>query len=134
MALPFLALYLAEHLKYSAQVAGFAITAYGFGSLIVAPLAGRLADHWGGFRVMRMSLFLSGLLLFLLPLAKTAPLVFPLIVLWGMAADAIRPASLSALTRLTNPEQRKIAIALNRLAINLGMSIGPAVGGLIAAA
>jgi MFS family permease len=133
MALPFLALYLAEHLGYPAQVAGFAITAYGFGALIVAPVAGRLADRVGGLRVMRTSLALSGLLLFMLPLVKTAALMFPLIVLWGMAADAVRPASLSALTRLTNPDQRRIAIALNRLAINLGMSIGPAAGGLIAA-
>lgn len=133
MALPFLALYLAERLRYPDRVAGFAITAYGFGALIVAPIAGRLADRWGGFRVMRAALLLSGLLLFMLPLVKTAPLVFPLIVLWGMAADAIRPASLAALTAVADPEQRKIAIALNRLAINLGMSIGPAAGGLIAA-
>ncbi len=134
MALPFLALYLAEHLRYSTETAGLAITAYAFGGLVVAPVAGRLADRWGGFRVMRASLLVSGLLLFLMPLAKTAVVVFPLIVLWGMAADAIRPASLAALTGLADPEQRKIAIALNRLAINLGMSIGPAVGGLIAAA
>lgn len=134
MALPFLALYLAEHLRYSTEIAGLAITAYAFGGLVVAPVAGRLADRWGGFRVMRASLLVSGLLLFLMPLAKTALVVFPLIGLWGMAAEAIRPASLAALTGLADPEQRKIAIALNRLAINLGMSIGPAVGGLIAAA
>lgn len=133
MALPFLALYLAEHLHYSTPVAGAAITAYGFGALVVAPIAGRLADRWGGLRVMRTSLILAGLLLFMLPFVTTAA-IFPLIALWGMAADAIRPASLAALMRLTNPEQRKIAIALNRLAINLGMSIGPAAGGMIAAA
>jgi MFS family permease len=133
MALPFLALYLAEHLHYPAPIAGFAITAYGFGALIVAPIAGRLADRWGGFRVMRAALCVSGLLLFVLPLVHHAILVFPLIVLWGMAADAIRPASLAALTGVADPEQRKIAIALNRLAINLGMSVGPAAGGLIAA-
>jgi MFS family permease len=39
---------------------------------------------------------------------------------------------MSALTGTTSPEQRKAAIAVNRLAVNLGMSIGPAVGGLLA--
>jgi len=39
---------------------------------------------------------------------------------------------MSALTSTTSPEQRKAAIAVNRLAVNLGMSIGPAVGGLLA--
>jgi MFS family permease len=34
--------------------------------------------------------------------------------------------------RLTGPEQRKMAFALSRLAVNLGMSIGPVMGGFLA--
>ena len=44
----------------------------------------------------------------------------------------VRPASLAALTSVVRPEQRKAAVAVNRLAINLGMSVGPAVGGFLA--
>jgi MFS family permease len=43
-----------------------------------------------------------------------------------------RPASLAAITHVVAPEQRRQAFALNRLAINLGMSIGPALGGFLA--
>jgi MFS family permease len=39
---------------------------------------------------------------------------------------------MSALTGSAKPEQRKAAIALNRLAVNLGMGIGPAIGGFLA--
>ena len=39
---------------------------------------------------------------------------------------------MSALTNATPAEQRKAAIALNRLGVNLGMSIGPAIGGFLA--
>ena len=54
--------------------------------------------------------------------------------LWAVVADAARPATMAALTAARAPEQRKAAIALNRLAVNLGMSIGPAVGGFLAQA
>ena len=39
---------------------------------------------------------------------------------------------MTALSSAAAPEQRKAAIALNRLGVNLGMSIGPAVGGFLA--
>ena len=50
----------------------------------------------------------------------------------AVTSEAFRPASLSVLTDLVPPEQRKAAFAANRLAINLGMSVGPAVGGYLA--
>lgn len=133
MVLPFLAVYLAQHLQYSARVAGFALTAYGAGTLTVSPVAGRLSDRFGGLRVMQVSLLSAGILLLIVPLATKPVAVFAVIFIWAMAAEAVRPASLTTLTGIARPEQRKAAVALNRLAINLGMSVGPAVGGLLAA-
>src|SRR4029077_20335537 len=43
-----------------------------------------------------------------------------------------RPASLTIFGDLVAPERRKTGFAINRLAINLGMAIGPAVGGFLA--
>ena len=132
MALPFLVLYLTRHLGISASVAGLAISAYGVGGLVTAPIAGRLADRVGPFVVLRASLALTGIVLLLIPLATNFAVIVALTFLWAVVADAARPATMSALTGSTPPDRRKAAIAVNRLAVNLGMSIGPAVGGFLA--
>ena len=132
MALPFLVLYLTRHLHISASQAGFAISAYGLGGLLTAPIAGRLADRVGPFTVMRASLALTGVIVLIIPLAKSYPVVIGLTFLWAVVADAARPATMSALTTSASEDKRKAAIALNRLAINLGMAVGPAVGGFLA--
>jgi MFS family permease len=132
MVLPFLVLYLAQDLGYPARRAGFAISVYGFGGLVGAPVGGRLSDRLGPLRVMQFSLVLSGAILFVVPLARSLPVVFGLILLWAITSEAGRPASLAALTSATPAAQRKAAIALDRLAINLGMSVGPAAGGFLA--
>jgi predicted MFS family arabinose efflux permease len=132
MALPFLVLYLTEHLHVSAARAGFALSVYGVGSLLTGPISGRLSDRFGPFKVMQASLALTGVILLVIPLAHDFTRVAILTFVWAVAADAVRPATLSGLTDLVPPEQRKAAIALNRLAVNLGMSVGPAVGGFLA--
>src|SRR6185503_9844080 len=132
MALPFLVLYLTRYLNVPASLAVLAISAYGVGGLITAPLAGRIADRIGPFAVMRASLALSGTLMLIMPLVRSFVLFVVLTFLWAIVADAARPATMSALTDSALPEQRKAAVALNRLAVNLGMSIGPAVGGFLA--
>jgi predicted MFS family arabinose efflux permease len=134
MALPFLVLYLTRYLHISASLAGLAISAYGVGGLITAPIAGRLADRFGPYAVIRASLGLTGIVLLAFPFAHSVAVVFVLTFLWAVVADAARPATMSALTGSARPEQRKAAIALNRLAINLGMSVGPGVGGFLAQA
>lgn len=132
MALPFLVLYLTRYLHISAARAGFAITVYGLGGLLTAPIAGRLADRVGPYTVVRASLSLSSVILLVFPLARSYWVVLLLTFVWAVVADATRPATMAALTTSAPEEQRKAAIALNRLAVNLGMSIGPAVGGFLA--
>lgn len=133
MALPFLILYLTRYLGIPGSFAGLTISVYGVGGFVTAPIAGRLADRIGPFTVLRASLALTGIVLLLIPLAKTFAVILALTFLWAVVADATRPATMSALTDSTPPDRRKAAIAVNRLAINLGMSIGPAVGGFLAA-
>jgi len=132
MALPFLVLYLTRYLGTPATLAGLALSVYGVGGILSAPFAGRLCDRVGPFTVMRASLTLTGILLLLLPLAHNVFVVMGLTFVWAVVADAARPATMSALTSATSPDQRKAAIAVNRLAVNLGMLIGPAVGGFLA--
>jgi len=133
MALPFLVLYLTKERSLSPGHAGAMVALWGAGAIAAAPLGGRLSDRFGPLGVMRGSLFATGALLLAYPLARSPLAVAALTALWAGASELFRPASLAAVTSLVPAEKRRSTIALNRLAINLGMSVGPAVGGFLAA-
>jgi MFS family permease len=132
MVLPFLVIYLTRKLGFSASRAGFVFAAYGATAIVAGPISGKLSDRIGALPIMRMSLFCSGTALLLFPLARTFRSLVGITVVWAACAELFRPASLAAITHVVTAEQRKPAFALNRLAINLGMSIGPALGGFLA--
>lgn len=132
MVLPFLVLYLTRDLGFTAGQAGAVLGLYGFGALVSAALSGRLSDVLGPMHVIRDSLFATGAILLVFPFARTHSAVVAMTFGLSLAAEAFRPASLAVVADLVTPAQRKPAFALTRLAINLGMSIGPALGGFLA--
>lgn len=101
--------------------------------LSTVPISGWLANRFGEKKVMVSSLSLSGLFLILYPSTKNYESVLVLTMLWGIVSEIFRPAAFSYLAEAVGAENRKAAYALVRVAINLGMSFGPAIGGLIAA-
>jgi predicted MFS family arabinose efflux permease len=132
MVLPFLTLYLTVDRGFSPTTAGLALTIYGIAAIVIAPISGRLSDRLGGLRIIKLSLFLSGLTLLVFPFAKSLISIFVMTGLWALVNEAFRPPSMSIIGDLAGPAQRKAAFALSRLAINLGMSIGPVIGGFLA--
>jgi MFS family permease len=132
MVLPFLVLYLTRVLAISVSHAALALTVYGIGALLTMPIAGRLTDRLGALFVMRCSLLLSGFVLFLFPLAHHFGAILAITFVFAILNESVRPPSLALVSDLVEPEQRKQAFALSRLAVNLGMSLGPAIGGILA--
>ncbi len=132
MFLPFLVLYLTRARGYTPGEAGATLALFGAGALVAGPFAGRFADRFSPLAVMRVSLGGSGLLLLVFPLVRSPIAIAALVVLIAFVTEAFRPASLSVISHLVAPERRKSAFALQRLAINLGMSVGPAAGGFLA--
>ncbi|MGC2294915.1 MAG: MFS transporter, partial [Candidatus Acidiferrales bacterium] len=132
MVLSFLVLYITATRGVSPARAALALTVYGLSALLVMPLAGRLADRVGPLPIMKTSLFLTGVLLLIFPLAKSYVGILMMTFGFSVLNESIRPASLSMISSLVAPAQRKSAFALNRLSANLGMSIGPAIGGILA--
>jgi MFS family permease len=133
MVLPFLVLYLTKDQGWSAPRAGLALAVYGAGSILVAPIAGRLSDKVGPLPIMRWSLVTAGLLLIAFPFVSGFVPIIAITLAWALATEAFRPANLALVADIVTPEQRKPAYALTRLAINLGMSVGPATAGFLAA-
>jgi MFS family permease len=132
MVLPFLVLYCTRELGFTAGQAGLALALYGAAAIVAGPFSGRLSDRIGALPIMRASLLMSGTVLLLFPFARTRLAVYAMTMFWAGCAELFRPASLAAITHVVAPEERRSAHALNRLAINLGMSIGPALGGFLA--
>jgi MFS family permease len=132
MVLPFLLLYLTHTLGIPPARAALSLTAYGIAALLTMPVAGGLTDRLGPLAVIRASLFLSGVVLFLFPRAHSFPAILAMSFLFAMLNESVRPPGLSVVSDLVPPAQHKGAFALIRLAVNLGMSIGPAMGGILA--
>ncbi len=131
MVLPFLALYMTKHFNYSEGQAGFVLAVYGIGSLLTAPVIGKIADKVGPFRIMKISLFMTGIILFIYPFIENYFLIIAFTFVFAVINEAFRPANLSLISEVVTADQRRVAFALNRLAVNLGMSIGPVIGGLL---
>jgi predicted MFS family arabinose efflux permease len=132
MVLFFMTLYLTRRLNFSLTQAGQVISSYGIGSLIGTYLGGRLCDRIGAYHVQRLSLGFGGLFLILLAYPSSPLALMGLMFAFGAAAEALHPANLTAVAQVCPPEIRTRGFSLNRLAANLGLSIGPVVGGYLA--
>jgi MFS family permease len=132
MVLPFLVLYLTRTLNISLAHAALSLTVYGAAALMAMPVAGRLSDIVGPLAVMKTCLFLSGAMLLVFPLAHGFATILVVTFLFAILNESVRPPSFAIISDLVAPPQRKAAFALSRLAVNLGMSVGPAIGGILA--
>jgi len=82
---------------------------------------------------MRISLLGTGLLLLVYPFIESFWAILVLTLAWALVSEGFRPANMAMVADVVPAEQLKSAYALIRLAINLGMSVGPAAAGFIAA-
>jgi MFS family permease len=127
----FLILYLTR-LGYSPGQAGLAAGAYGIGSFVAMFLGGHSADRFGRRATIVLSMTTSACLMVALSQARSLPTLTLLAGLAGLAAELYRPAATALMADLTPHGDRVTAFAVYRTAINLGISLGPAVAGLLA--
>lgn len=131
MVLPFLTKYLKEDLTFTYSQVGWVMVAFGLGSLIGSYLGGKLTDLFGFYKVMVGSLLISGFMFFGLQQITTFWGFCLGILLLMSVADMFRPAMFVSLKAYSKPENQTRSLTLVRLAINLGFSLGPALGGII---
>ncbi|WP_299215387.1 MFS transporter [uncultured Dokdonia sp.] len=133
MVIPFLSLYLTEDLHFTMIDASWVMTAYGLGSFTGAWAGGKLCDRIGYYKVILLSLIFTGInFLWVMHVQEFWMMCFSFFILIAVA-DMGRPAFFVALSAYSKPENKTRSLTLIRLAINLGFSVGPALGGLLIA-
>ncbi len=132
MVLLFAALYFTNVLDFSISTAGFIMSFYGIGSVLGSYFGGWITDKKSFYDIMIISLSSSGIILLLL-LLVTSPYLLALVIFsYAFASDMFRPANAAAIAAYSSVENRTRSVSMVRLAINMGFSIGPAIGGFIA--
>jgi len=132
MVVFFLSLYLTRKLGLTTARAGQALSLYGVGSLAGAIAGGWLADRMGSIRVQKMSLAVCGAMLIAMGQVRTIGGILPLLFGLALFAGTLYPANSTSMAKICPADLQVKGFALNRLANNLGATIGPAVGGLLA--
>lgn len=132
MVIPFLGIYMSSELGFSKPQIGLVLGCFGLGSVSGSWLGGWLTDRFGNIRVQAWSLILVIPLFLILPQFKTFAGLSMMIFFLSLVADIFRPANSVSVARYAKPENITRAYSLNRMAVNLGFSIGPALGGFLA--
>ena len=133
MVVVFMTVYATKKLNFSVEQAGTMMSMFGLGSLIGVLIGGKLTDKIGYYKVMVGSLFIGGIFFFILAQLKDFYFILTCIFFVSLFGEAFRPANMAAIASLSKPENFTRSLSLNRLAVNLGFSIGPALGGFMAA-
>lgn len=133
MVLPFMTLYLTKDLNFSLAQVGTIMSCFGLGSLLGSWLGGKLTDKIGFYAVMFWSLLVTGFIFIALQFIHTFLGFAVAIFITMTVADTFRPAMFVSLKAYSKPENQTRSLTLIRLAINLGFSLGPFLGGIIIA-
>jgi len=128
----FLSLYLVRERGLSPAEAGRILALYGVGFTVAGPLGGLLADKVGRRATMVGALMLGACSVGALAFAR-APALLALFSFFAAATgDAYRPAMSAAVADVVPPADRARAYGLVYWAVNLALSVGLVIGGLVA--
>ena len=132
MALVFLVLYSTQYMGFTLAQAASAFAALSGSMILGGILAGNLIDYFGAVRMMIGSVMMNGIVLLIIPLTHHYYTIIFMCLLWGFFYGIYQPASQTLVSYLSAARLHKLTFSVYRLAINLGMSIGPAIGGYLA--
>ncbi|WP_449437713.1 MFS transporter [Pedobacter steynii] len=133
MVIPFLGVYMINHLHFSLEDTGMVLSCFGLGAVSGNFLGGWLTDKAGHFKVQLISLILTVPMFILLPELNTVVKLAIGVFALSLVSETFRPANSVSIAYYSKPDNVIRSFSLNRMALNLGFSIGPALGGFLAA-
>lgn len=134
MIWPFLMIYVSEKLSLPLAAVATLLTINSVSALISSFLAGPLVDRFGRKWLMVISLLINGTAYLFLSQAESLSTFAILMTITGAVNPLYRVGADAMLADLIPEKDRIEAYALLRLSNNVGIAIGPAIGGFIASA
>ncbi len=132
MIWPFLLIYVSEKLALPLTTVASLLTLNATTGLITSFLAGPVIDRVGRKWVMVFSLAMNGIINIFMSQANSLPAFALLMGLTGAFNPLYRVGADAMMADLIPPEKRIDAYSLLRLSNNVGVALGPAIGGFVA--
>ncbi|MGH9200642.1 MAG: MFS transporter, partial [Vicinamibacterales bacterium] len=129
----FLAIYLTEVQSLTPTQAGAVLSAYGLGAIAGGPIGGALSDRIGRRPTLVVSLIAGGVSMLVLGLVARTVTMTLAAVATGLLYEMYRPVVAATVADVVRPDDRPRAFGLIHWAVNLGASVAPLLGGVIAA-
>jgi MFS family permease len=134
MIWPFLIIYVSERLSLPLTNVASLMTLNAVAGLFFSFLAGPITDRVGRKWIMVVSLAVNGLVYLFMSRAASLPAFALLMTISGAFNPLYRVGADAMLADLIPSPQRPEAYSLMRMSNNVGVALGPALGGMIATA
>jgi MFS family permease len=129
---PFLALYITQKFQVGMTQVGIIFLIFSLASLIGNLFGGAMSDRFGRKRMLLFGLITSGLSSLMLGFISDFRLVYPIALMVGLLANTAGPAQQAMVADLLPESQRTEGFGILRVIANLAITIGPAIGGVLA--
>jgi MFS family permease len=130
---PFFALYITSRFGVGMTTVGTLFAAFSFSSFIGGMLGGGLTDRLGRKTMLVFSLISTSLTSVIMGLVDSLDVFFLVALLVGIVTDTGGPAYQAMVADLLPEEKRAQGYGIIRVSFNLAVTIGPAIGGFLAA-
>jgi MFS family permease len=130
---PFFALYITSKFGVGMTEVGVLFAIFSFSSFIGSMLGGALTDRMGRKKMLIFSLISTSVSAVAMGLVNSMEAFFMLALLVGIFTDTGGPARQAMVADLLPEQKRAQGYGIIRVAFNLSVTIGPAIGGLLAA-
>lgn len=129
---PFFALYITRKFNVGMTEVGVLFMMFSASSFVGSMLGGALTDRLGRKRMMIFSLVSTSVSSVIMGLVNSLEAFFILALVVGIFTDTGGPAQQAMVADLLPAEKRAEGYGIIRVAFNLSVTIGPAIGGLLA--
>ncbi len=132
LVFPFIALYIGRRFNATEAEIGLVFTLYAAVSLFSGAAGGALSDRFGRKTVMVIGLGAAIVFSIMMALATSLAMILLAIVVIGLLMPIFGPAVNAMIADMLPEEHRPRGYGMIRVAANLGVVIGPMLGGLLA--